>query len=156
MSTPSKYSSIPDTRLHISEVRDRLHAICDDLEDRASKHDRSKLEEPELSIFDEWSPKLKKLTYPSPEYDEAKAAMGGGLVHHYANNDHHPEHGDGTLGWMNLMQVMEMLCDWDAATKRHDDGDLLRSIEANAERFGYGDEIEALLINTARAMGWIK
>ncbi len=151
-----KYSSIADTREHISEVRDRLYLICDDLEERAGNHDRSKLEEPEVSIFDEFAPKLRTLTYPSEEYDAAKASMGGALVHHYANNDHHPEHFPNGIHDMNMMQIVEMLCDWDAATKRHDDGDLLRSIEANAERFGYGYEIKGLLINTARAMGWIK
>jgi hypothetical protein len=41
---------------------------------------------------------------------------------------------------MDLVQVIEMLADWKAATLRHADGDLARSIEQNAERFGYGDQ----------------
>ncbi len=150
-----KYSSIPDTQDHISEVRSRLWDIVDELENRASAHDRSKLEEPELSIFDEFSPKLRATTYGTDEYHQFRNAMGGALVHHYANNDHHPEHFEGGIHDMDLVQMVEMLCDWDAATKRHDDGDLLKSIEANAERFGYGDEIKGLLINTARRRGWI-
>lgn len=53
---------------------------------------------------------------------------------------------------MDLMQLTEMLCDWLAAVKRHDDGDIRRSITINRERFGYGDEIERLLLNTVEAM----
>jgi hypothetical protein len=41
-----------------------------------------------------------------------------------------------------------MLCDWKAATLRHDDGDIRRSIEINQERFGYSDELKQILINT--------
>jgi hypothetical protein len=47
------------------------------------------------------------------------------------------------------------LCDWKAATLRHADGDLGRSILQNADRFGYGDEILGLLLNTAKAYGWL-
>jgi hypothetical protein len=49
-----------------------------------------------------------------------------------------------------------MLADWKAATLRHADGDLARSIEQNAERFGYGDEIKRLLIHTAAYFGWLE
>lgn len=48
-----------------------------------------------------------------------------------------------------------MLADWKAATLRHDDGDLKRSIDINAERFGYGEEIHTLLLTTARDLGWL-
>jgi predicted acetyltransferase len=48
-----------------------------------------------------------------------------------------------------------MLCDWKAATLRHADGDLGRSIEQNAERFGYGGEMKRLLLNTAKRFDWL-
>ncbi len=81
--------------------------------------------------------------------------MGVALDHHYSVNSHHPEHfSDGTRG-MNLLDVLEMLADWDAAATRHTDGDLATSIEINAERFGYGQEFKALLTNTAADLGWL-
>jgi hypothetical protein len=49
---------------------------------------------------------------------------------------------------MSLVDLTEMLCDWKAATLRHDDGDIRRSIEINQERFGYSDELKQILINT--------
>ena len=49
---------------------------------------------------------------------------------------------------MNLIDIVEMLCDWKAATLRHADGDIRKSIEINQKRFGYSDELKQLLINT--------
>lgn len=49
---------------------------------------------------------------------------------------------------MSLLDVLEMLCDWKAATLRHKDGDILRSIEHNQKRFGYSDDLKQILLNT--------
>lgn len=151
----SAYDSRPDTREHIETVRSFMRAVIGELRDRAERHDASKLEEPEVSVFDRVTPKLRGLTYGSEEYEASLADMGEGLRHHYAANDHHPEHFANGIADMDLVQLTEMLCDWKAATMRHDDGDLARSIEQNAERFCYGDEIKRLLLNTATAHGWL-
>ena len=152
MSTDT-YDSRIDTYKHIREVQRGLRFVYNDLSERAANHDRSKLESPEVEVFNEYTPKLKDSTYGSPEYASFLEGMGEGLRHHYEHNDHHPEHFENGIADMNLMQVAEMLCDWLAAVQRHDDGDIRRSIEINADRFGYGDEIERLLLNTVEAMG---
>lgn len=152
---PMAYDSRPDTYAHIQEVRNRLCRVAADLIQRGLVHDQSKLEELERSVFDEYTPKLKDSTYGSDEYKAFLAGMGEGLQHHYEVNDHHPEHFSGGIHAMNLLQIIEMLCDWKAATLRHADGDLRRSIMQNADRFGYGDEIRGLLLNTAVDMGWL-
>lgn len=176
------YDSRPDTWQHIHIVQGLLGAVIADLQARALVHDQSKLSDPELATFNEYTPKLRDSTYGSDEYKAFLVGMGEGLEHHYMMNDHHPEHfiggdpvalysaGHPASRWaqgryvtegqqgihaMNLVQVTEMLCDWKAATLRHADGDLRRSIEQNAERFGYGDEIKRLLLNTAAALGWL-
>lgn len=149
------YDSRPATREHIKTVRKYLGEVYHDLAKRARDHDASKLYSPEVEVFDKFTPLLKDSTYGSDEYKEFLAGMGEGLRHHYAHNDHHPEFfADGIAG-MDLIQITEMLCDWKAATERHADGDLRRSIEQNAERFDYGDEIKRLLFNTAARMGWL-
>ena len=119
------------------------------------RHDQSKLESPEVEMFDEFTPKLRDLTYGSDEYKACTAAMGDALKHHYSVNRHHPEWHERGIRGMNLLDLTEMLADWKAATLRHADGDLERSIRQNAERFGYGDEIENLLMTTAKDLGWV-
>lgn len=150
-----RYDSRPDTYKHIATVRGLLLEVVENLLRRADVHDVSKLAEPELTVFDEYTPKLRDSTYGSDEYKAFLEGMGEGLKHHYEANDHHPEHFAGGVRDMHLIQVVEMLADWKAATLRHADGDLARSIEQNAERFGYGDEFKRLLLNTAGALGWI-
>lgn len=149
------YDSRPDTLAHIQTVRRYLATVVKCLQNRAMDHDKSKLEDPEKATFDEFTPKLKGSTYGSEEYKGFLAAMGPALAHHYANNRHHPEHFPDGLRGMNLLDVIEMLCDWKAATERHADGNLAKSIELNQKRFGYSDETKTLLANTAKAMGWV-
>jgi hypothetical protein len=55
---------------------------------------------------------------------------------------------DKGLHGMSLLDILEMLCDWKAATLRHHDGDIRRSIEINQGRFGYSDELKQILLNT--------
>jgi len=49
---------------------------------------------------------------------------------------------------MNLIDLLEMLCDWKAATLRHNTGDIYKSLELNQKRFGYSNEIKSLFKNT--------
>lgn len=147
------YDSAADTVAHIAQVSRLLTAAVMHLSARSLAHDASKLCPPEKGVFDEYTPKLRGTTYGSEEYKGYLAAMRPALEHHYANNSHHPEHyPDGVRG-MCLLDVLEMLCDWKAATLRHADGDLRRSIEINQSRFGYTDELKAILINTAERLG---
>ncbi len=50
---------------------------------------------------------------------------------------------------MNLIDLVEMLCDWKAASMRHHDGNIRRSIEINGDRFGLSPQLVRILENTA-------
>lgn len=102
----------------------------------------------EKEIFDQFTPLLKNSTYGSEEYKKFLTEMKVGLDHHYENNSHHPEHFDNGIQGMSLFDLLEMLCDWKAATMRHADGDIHKSIEINQKRFGYSDELKKIFLNT--------
>lgn len=146
--TVQEYQS--ETHKHIRQVEKFIGLIIDRLEERAEKHDGSKLISPEVEIFTEYTPKLANSTYGSDEYKANLKEMGVAIKHHYANNRHHPEHFENGIEDMNLIDVIEMLCDWKAATLRHEDGDLNKSIEINAERFGYSEQLKSIFLNTAK------
>lgn len=76
--------------------------------------------------------------------------MNGALQHHYAQYRHHPEHFDNSIDDMNLIDIVEMFCDWKAASERQLDGNLLKSIEKNADRFNIDPQLKHILINTAK------
>ncbi len=137
-----------ETLQHIQQVRNLLNKVATELLQRGEKHDQSKLEPPELPIFDIYTEKLRGMTYGSDEYKEALKGMGPALLHHYQVNKHHPEfHMRGVSG-MTLVDLIEMFCDWLAATKRHADGDIRKSIEHNRERFQLSGQLVDILLNT--------
>lgn len=145
--------SRPETYKHIHQVQKNLGYIIQNLLWRSHWHDQSKLVSPELEIFNEYTQRLRDCTYGSPEYEGYREKMKPALDHHYAVNNHHPEHTlDGIKG-MSLMSLTEMIADWLAATQRHHDGDILKSIEINQKRFGYSDELKQILLNTIRELG---
>ena len=144
----SDYDSTRDTLAHIARVQYHARNFRGALGDQVEKHDDSKLFDPEKAAFDIATPKLRGLTYGSPEYKAATAELGDALKHHYAHNRHHPEHhADGIRG-MDLVDLVEMLCDWKAASERHDDGDIRKSLRINATRYGLDDDLVAVLGNT--------
>lgn len=122
---------------------------------RVTQHDASKLEDPEKATFDEYSPKLRDCTYGSEEYYGYLDAMRPALIHHYANNRHHPEHFVNGVNGMTLIDLIEMLADWKAAGERHADGDLEKSLSIQRERFGLSDQLVSILRNTAVEAGWL-
>ncbi len=148
------YDSSKDTLNHIANVQKFLGQIRLDLLTRAHEHDKTKLESPEKEVFDEYTPKLAGSTYGSEEYKGFLRGMKQALEHHYSHNRHHPEHHGEVVLDMSLIDIVEMLCDWKAATMRHDDGDIQKSLEINAKRFGIPDAIVRILKNTVRDMGW--
>lgn len=146
-----------ETRDHIEAVRRALHGAQAELSRRALTHDRSKLREPERSGFQAMTAdtRLKELTYGSDEYRAVLREHTPTITHHYDKNDHHPEHFPDGIAGMSLLSLLEMLCDWKASAGRMKDGDLLRSIEINQARFGYSDELRAILTNTATELGML-
>lgn len=139
-----------ETQKHIERVRYYLRMFTDKLTSRGVNHDKTKLESPEVEVFAENTPKLAKLTYNSPEYKESLDALKVALSHHYAQNRHHPEHFTNGILDMNLVDIVEMFCDWKAATERQHDGNLLKSIASNSDRFGYDDQLKRIFLNTAK------
>lgn len=138
------------TMRHIERVRNLLNAFITDLLQRGEQHDQSKLESPEVELFTEYTAKLATSTYGSPEYEGFRKAMGPALAHHYAKNRHHPEHHKHGVDDMTLIDILEMLADWKAASERHHDGNILKSIEVNADRFKLSPQLVRILENTAR------
>ena len=144
-----------DTLRHSRRVDELLLQLVASVQQRITQHDASKLEDPEKAIFDEYGPKLKTSTYGSDEYKGFLSEMTVALDHHYANNRHHPEHFENGVDGMTLVDLVEMLADWKAASERHADGDLAVSLGIQKTRFGLSDQLASILENTARDAGWI-
>lgn len=138
-----------ETWRHINRVQQLLGDAIGWLSHRAIVHDQSKLVPPEVGVFATATERLRGLTYGSPEYKQCLEEMKPALDHHYAKNSHHPEHYPGGIDDMDLLDLVEMLCDWKAATERHANGSLPKSLEINAVRFKISPQLQRILENTA-------
>lgn len=138
-----------ETYEHINKVQYYINVVIKELLDRANVHDQSKLDTPEVELFTELTDKLAGSTFGSAEYNEFKEQLGPALEHHYAKNRHHPEHFKHGVDDMNLLDLIEMFCDWKASSLRHNNGNLLKSIEINGKRFNMNDQLIKIFENTA-------
>ena len=141
-----------ETQKHIEQVRKYIRFIPDKLTSRGVEHDASKMLPPEVELFAQHTKKLANLEYGSEEYKASLEALKPALDHHYSCSRHHPEHFPNGVNDMTLVDILEMFCDWKASTHRMNDGNLLKSIEQNAERFGIEGQLKQILINTAKSM----
>jgi hypothetical protein len=148
------YDSTMDTVEHIRIVQSRMAEVLIQLHTRQLFHDKSKLYSPEKEAFDRVVPKLQELEYGSEEHKAAVSELGEALKHHYGVNPHHPEHHIGGISDMSLIDVIEMFCDWKAASERNAYNGFGRSLEINTERFGVSDQLASIFENTRQELGW--
>lgn len=149
-----KTDSRPETWKHIHEVQKLVNQFIVLLLERAAQHDQSKLEMPEVELFDKHTATLKDLEYGSPAYCKALKALGPALLYHYAKNSHHPDHYQNGVEDMTLIDLIEMLCDWMASTQRQADGNIRRSLMYNKERFKVDEQLHKIFLNTVERLGW--
>jgi len=146
------YSSIPETQEHVYTVTETLNFLANKIEKRGPAHDASKMTEPELSHFNVYTPKLKGLVFGSPEYKASLKELGVALKHHYEHNRHHPEHFENGIEGMTLVDLVEMFADWEAASRRTKDGNVLESIRKGKKRFKMCAQLAQIFENTAKEL----
>jgi hypothetical protein len=56
------------------------------------------------------------------------------------------------INGMDLLDIVELFCDWKAATMRHHDGSLAKSVEHNSSRFNLGPVLTNIFRNTIEFM----
>lgn len=145
--------ALADTLEHIRHVGQSLSRAAYNLFNRAIKHDHSKFSPEEWPYFSQIEC-MDGIKYGTPEYKAALAKIRPGVDHHQKVNKHHPEFYENGISGMSLFDLVEMLCDWKAAISRNKDGDILRSLEYNSNKWKMPAELELILKNTIREMGW--
>lgn len=148
------YDSIADTLAHSRRVGQLIGEVVTELVNRMTGHDLSKTRPPEKAVFDECTPKLATTAYGTPEYTAQLEYMGEALRHHYEVNRHHPEHFSDGVNGMNLVDLVEMLADWKAATERTKSGDIDTSLPIQRKRFAIAPQVQQILRNTVVDMDW--
>lgn len=146
----SKYDSTQDVNLHKDLVKAKYNYLNILLEKRFENHDNSKFSPEEKKLFDKVTPLLNQSEYGSDEYKANLKLIKPAIEHHYKENSHHPEHYENPFGenGFDLLDFIEMFCDWLAASKRTKDGDFIKSLEINRERFNLPDSLYYMMLYT--------
>jgi hypothetical protein len=152
-------SHIEDTEKHIYRVQELAEDVASAIMTDTEFHDQSKLEEPERSIYEEVVPQFVGLEYGSDEYKAVAKKLGPAWDHHKAHNRHHVEYFDNHVEGMNLIDIIEMLCDWKAAGERGGNS-IAKSFAVQRARWcahcspDTEHVVFSLLENTAIRLGW--
>lgn len=136
-------------KAHISRVQRRLKQYADILIERGKNHDKSKLEEPELSGYINMD-KEPRYPYGSKEYFDKMERYKSTFEHHYKNNRHHPEFYSGWIEEMDLFDIAEMLADWISYSENVTYTECISIIENQSDRFGLSQAMKSILLNTLR------
>lgn len=147
--------SAPITVAHIARVRELLDFAVAELLRRASIHDESKFNPIEKGPLDEMQRLIDEegpAPYGSDEYKHRSGLLGPMLVHHYANNSHHPEHYTDGVAGMDLFDLIEMFFDWKAASERGKESSI--GLSHSVKRFGIDPQLASILKNTADRLGY--
>ena len=143
--------SVQETKKHIKKVKDVGNRFCMNLSRRLLIHDKSKLEDPEKTMFAKHTDILNKLEYGTKEYkDQLELMKQDCLFHHYENNSHHPEHYENGINDMDIMDIIEMLIDWKSSGERTKDGDFQKSLEYNMERFHVEEPLRSIILRSRK------
>jgi len=106
---------------HQDKVGETMSRLGGQVSCRGACHDHSKLHEEEYQGFVDLLAADSDMDVRSKEYqDIVTSAKTACIQTHYKNNRHHPEHHE-NIEDMTLLDLIEMVCDWKAASpsKRH-------------------------------------
>ena len=142
---PSEF--IKDLLDHKRRVAEYMQIIANELFQRAAVHDNSKFSEEEFELYDALFPELQKYAFGSDELKAVYAKLGPALEHHFKVNRHHPEYFENGINGMNLIDVIEMVCDWLAASHRSKTG-IAKGLEINKTKFGIDEQLSEIIAHT--------
>jgi len=146
---------LADLLIHISEVKENIASIRNDLEKRGIAHDRSKFETFEFDSFAKTRQKFKTVDFGTKEYQECVDEIKPAIDHHYAANRHHTAYHFNGFNDMNLIDILEMLADWKAASRRSPGLRFVDSLPGAYRKYDIPENMQKHIESTLTYLGWI-
>ena len=131
-----------ERKIPISVVLNLSNDEIKDLENRIENHDNSKWSDEEFDAY------RRHFHYISDkEKEESKEDFEKAWKHHYTVNDHHPEHYclDGEPKEIPKVAMAELICDWDAMSRKFGGNPLKWYNDNAARKFVFNDNTKELL-----------
>lgn len=132
---------------HIASVQIKLERLVLEIIKRSKEHDSSKLIEPEISLWKKMDEE-PRCPYGTKEYFEKINRNKLVFDLHYKNNPHHPEHFLNGINDMDLVDVLELLCDWISYKEIISYSEAVKIVKQQAKRFNLSEQLTFIMINT--------
>jgi hypothetical protein len=132
---------------HKRRVAGYMQIVANELFRRATVHDNSKFSPEEFEPYDQAFPNFKKYAFGSEELKAVYESIQPALQHHFQENDHHPEHFAAGVNDMGLIPLIEMVCDWLAASHRSQTG-IAKGLEINKEKYHIDEQLHGIIAHT--------
>lgn len=86
--------------------------------------------------------------YGSAEYIDKIRRWKKVFDHHYKCNRHHPEHFLNGINDMNLVDMIEMLCDWVGYKNIMSIREAIKVVDTQMDRYGFSNDLRDIMKNT--------
>lgn len=136
---------------HRIAVQRHLRRISQQIEARIVEHDSSKFQEDEFEGFVEINIVARTHPYGSQEYKDS-ISHNNAVELHRQRNRHHPEYHQTGVEDMTLVELIEMVCDWKAASETYGQTSFQESLSIQAKRFNLTPEQEYVVGLIARSI----
>lgn len=148
--------NLNSVRAHADHVMNVQYAMSDVIEFLMLKlisHDSSKVfNDDELPLL-QHKYMLDQLDYGSDEFVTLVNELKPAVKEHHYNNSHHIEFFNGNIEVMNLMDLLEMLCDLRAFSLQKNKS-IKTMLDEHKERYNLSDELAEILRTTCIDLGW--
>jgi len=134
---------------HKKIVTNLINFVIMELHNRKNTHDDSSLDPEEAEIMAHYPKFIKDDSYINGENQAYINTIKGALDIHFQKNRHHPEYFKNGIKDMNLIDIIEMLCDWKAMTP--DNEDIISVIKQYKKIYNFSDDLMNILINTVNS-----
>jgi hypothetical protein len=131
---------------HKRLVAKYVQRVANALFGRAVIHDYSKFGPDEFAMYAQALPRFQQAEYGTEAYRVVVESVKPAIQHHVTTNRHHPEYFADGINGMNLIDLLEMTCDWLAASQRVP-GNRLR-LDLQQTRFGIDPQLLRIISNT--------
>jgi len=140
---------------HRAYVKANLDQIRAELEQLGDLHDLSKLDEEEFDAFCSTREDFKRANYGDALYKKCTERIKSAVERHYKLNRHHTGYHENGFADMDLIDILEMLADWKAASRRSPLLSFEDSLPKAFEMHNIPENMQKHILATLKRLGWI-
>ena len=135
---------------HKEEITQLMSKFAAEISYRSGIHDNSKFSPEEFDVYSSNVQDFNKYDFDSEEEKRLRERVYPAAKAHQKRNRHHPEHFKNGIDDMNLIDLLEMICDWKSASSRAPGDSLRKGLPILKEKYKISPQLYQILTNTIK------